>query len=129
MTVLRASGWRFGPASKGAGTEEASVVFSSRDGCDKRRGGCDKRIDRLNEQHSNGQHESRQNGPRRPTVMRFAGAGIELAGACLAGGLLGYVVDRFVLQGDEQWGFLVGGLLGFAIGMTNLIRLAMKFNQ
>ncbi|MEX0824516.1 MAG: AtpZ/AtpI family protein [Pirellulaceae bacterium] len=70
-----------------------------------------------------------QRGPRRPTVMRFAGAGIELAGACLAGGLIGYIVDRFLLQAAEQWGFLIGGLLGFALGMANLIRLAMKFNR
>lgn len=60
--------------------------------------------------------------------MRFAGAGIELAGAVLVLALIGHGIDRY-LDSSRPWGLLIGGLIGFSIGMGNLFRLASKFNQ
>ncbi|WP_164101998.1 AtpZ/AtpI family protein [Candidatus Laterigemmans baculatus] len=64
----------------------------------------------------------------RPNRMRFAGAGIELAGAVLVLALIGHGIDRY-LNPTRPWGLLLGGLIGFAIGMGNLFRLAKKLNQ
>lgn len=60
--------------------------------------------------------------------MRFAGAGIELAGAVLVLALIGHLIDRYI-EPTRPWGLLIGGILGFAIGMANLFRLAKKLNQ
>ncbi|WP_153555228.1 AtpZ/AtpI family protein [Roseimaritima sediminicola] len=54
---------------------------------------------------------------------RLAGLGMELAGVILVGTGLGYVVDRFVLGAAQPWGLIVGCLLGFAVGMANLVRV------
>jgi F0F1-type ATP synthase assembly protein I len=59
--------------------------------------------------------------------MRFAGMGVELAGAFLVGALLGHAVDRFLLTAERPWGMLVGGLLGFTAGMARLIQLARAY--
>ncbi|XZE56821.1 AtpZ/AtpI family protein [Planctomycetaceae bacterium SH139] len=64
----------------------------------------------------------------RPSSLRFAGAGIELAGAVLVSAGLGFAADTFFAwEGD--WGFLIGGLLGFALGLANLLRLAAAYNR
>ena len=60
--------------------------------------------------------------------MRFAGAGIELAGAVLVLALVGHLVDRYA-GFSRPWGLLSGGLIGFTLGMGNLFRLAKKLNR
>jgi len=59
--------------------------------------------------------------------MRFAGMGVELAGAFLVGALLGHACDRFLLTAERPWGLLIGGLLGFAAGMARLVQLARAY--
>ena len=64
----------------------------------------------------------------RPSPLRFAGAGIELAGIVLVSAGLGFAADNFFAwEGD--WGFLIGGLSGFAVGLANLLRLAAAYNR
>lgn len=63
-----------------------------------------------------------------PSMMRFAGAGIELAGAVLVTAGVGYLIDLF-FELERPWGVAIGAFLGFVIGMVNFIRLAMKVNR
>lgn len=63
-----------------------------------------------------------------PSAMRFAGAGIELAGVILAMAGLGYLLDTY-FHFSRAYGVLTGTLLGFAVGMARLFRLAIKFNR
>lgn len=71
----------------------------------------------------------RRSDSARPTVLRFAGAGVELAGMVLGGGFLGHLLDRYVLTMDRPWGLIGGTLIGFAAGMSHLILLANRFNR
>lgn len=64
----------------------------------------------------------------KPDYLRFAGAGLELAGAAIVPAGIGYLVDNH-FQWENPWGFLVGGILGFSAGMYNFIRLANKLNK
>jgi len=63
-----------------------------------------------------------------PSAIRFAGAGIELAGVILAMAGVGYLLDSY-LHFPRAYGVLTGALLGFALGMTRFFCLAMKFNR
>ena len=60
--------------------------------------------------------------------MRLAGAGIELAGSFLVLAGLGYLVDGY-FGWSGPWGFITGGILGFVIGLTRLMRLAIQYNR
>lgn len=44
----------------------------------------------------------------------------EFVGGIIAGGLLGWVVDRFA--GTSPWGLIILLMLGFAAGVRNLLR-------
>ncbi|MBP0580106.1 AtpZ/AtpI family protein [Labrys sp. LIt4] len=44
----------------------------------------------------------------------------EFVGGIVAGGLLGWVVDRFA--GTSPWGLIIFLMLGFAAGVRNLLR-------
>ena len=56
--------------------------------------------------------------------LRYAGLGLELAGAVAILTLLGWWIDgRF---GTAPWGVLLGALLGMTGGMVNLVREAMS---
>ncbi|MGJ4854680.1 AtpZ/AtpI family protein [Labrys sp. KB_33_2] len=44
----------------------------------------------------------------------------EFVGGIIAGGLLGWVVDRFV--GTSPWGLIIFLMLGFGAGIRNLLR-------
>jgi ATP synthase protein I len=46
----------------------------------------------------------------------------ELVGGVLVGGVIGYMLDRWL--GISPWGFIVFVLLGFVAGMLNLMRSA-----
>ncbi len=48
----------------------------------------------------------------------------EFAGGIFAGGLLGWLADRFL--GLSPWGLVVGILLGFATGMYNLLKASER---
>jgi F0F1-type ATP synthase assembly protein I len=62
------------------------------------------------------------------TTWQFAGAGLERAGTVLVCRALGYAIDSY-LGSDERLGTAGGALLGFAAGMTRLIRLALSMNR
>ncbi|WP_197452749.1 AtpZ/AtpI family protein [Rosistilla oblonga] len=64
----------------------------------------------------------------KPSYLRFAGAGLELAGAMFVPATIGYLIDSHFMW-QTPWGFLIGGILGFSAGMYNFIRLANKLNQ
>jgi ATP synthase protein I len=72
-------------------------------------------------------------GPEKPSTgeasaMRqwssMAGIGVEFVAALVVPGLIGYWVDRKF--GTAPWGLLVGGGLGFAAGLINLVRVGNK---
>ena len=60
--------------------------------------------------------------------MRITGVGFELAGSVLVLGGLGYWLDQHAFW-QGPWGFVGGGLLGFALGMVSLFRLSQKYNR
>ena len=62
------------------------------------------------------------------SYMRFAGAGLELAGSMLVPAAIGFAIDRYLVW-STPWSFLVGGVLGFTAGMYNFVRTANKHNH
>ena len=58
--------------------------------------------------------------PKPPTWVAMSGLGFEFVGAILLPGALGWWIDR--KAGTTPWIMLVGGLLGFAIGLRLLMR-------
>lgn len=58
----------------------------------------------------------------RPPYMRFAGAGLELAGSTLVLAYLGHLVDGWI-GWQQPWGMVAGALLGMSAGMYRLYRL------
>ena len=59
---------------------------------------------------------------------RMGGLGMEVAGAVVAGALLGWGFDH--LRGKAaSTGLLVGSLMGIVVGMWSLIRGALKLNR
>ena len=58
---------------------------------------------------------------------RMAGLAMQTSSEVIAGALLGWVVDRWA--GTSPTWLLVGGIAGIAVGLTTLIRGAMKANR
>ena len=73
--------------------------------------------------------DAQRTGGDRPTMLRFAGAGMELAGIVLGAGFIGHLLDRNVFAMERPWGLIVGMLLGFAAAMGHLFVLAKRFNR
>jgi ATP synthase protein I len=55
---------------------------------------------------------------------RLAGSAGEFAGGVLVGAVGGWGIDHWL--GTEPWGLVVGTLVGFAIGMLALVKLAKE---
>lgn len=66
-------------------------------------------------------------GKDRPSWIRFAGLGVELASAVAGFTLVGYWVDRHFSV--RPWGLLVGLALGLIGGTYNLIRAAIAASK
>jgi F0F1-type ATP synthase assembly protein I len=66
---------------------------------------------------------------RRETSIgwRMAGLGLQTSSEVVAGALIGWGVDRWL--DSAPTGLLVGGIAGIAVGLTTLIRGAMKANR
>jgi F0F1-type ATP synthase assembly protein I len=66
---------------------------------------------------------------RRETSIgwRMAGIGMQTSSEVIAGALLGWAADRW-LETSPRW-TLVGAVAGIAVGLTTLIRGAMKANK
>lgn len=66
---------------------------------------------------------------RRETSIgwRMAGIGMQTSSEVIAGALLGWAADRW-LETSPRW-TLVGAVAGIAVGLTSLIRGAMKANE
>lgn len=63
-------------------------------------------------------------GESTPSWLRYAGIGVESAGAVAVLTLVGWWVDgRF---GSAPWGTLAGAMLGLVGGLYNLVREAMS---
>ncbi|MBM4099030.1 MAG: hypothetical protein FJ260_03615 [Planctomycetes bacterium] len=58
---------------------------------------------------------------------RMAGIGIQTSSEVAAGALLGMAVDWW--RGQGTTGLLVGGIVGIIVGMTSLLRGAVKLNR
>ncbi|WP_168563742.1 AtpZ/AtpI family protein [Crateriforma spongiae] len=63
-----------------------------------------------------------------PATRRLAGVGVELAGGALGFGAIGYLADRWI-GWQTPWLAVVGVLMGFALGMYRLIRMANEISQ
>lgn len=61
--------------------------------------------------------------PRRHLLL--VGAGMELAACFMVPTYIGYSIDRY-FHSEIMWRAAVGGLLGFAFGMYNLVRLTKR---
>jgi len=59
--------------------------------------------------------------------MRMAGLGFQTSSEVGAGALLGYLFDWW--RGQGTMGLVVGGVLGIIVGMTSLLRGAMRINR
>lgn len=64
---------------------------------------------------------------REPNPWRYAGAGLELAGAVGVLALIGYGLDRW--WDTEPWFFLGGATVGIVGGLYNLIKGVMDDNK
>ena len=53
--------------------------------------------------------------------------GLELAGAAIICGLIGWYIDRRL--DSEPWGILIGGGIGFVGGFYVFIKQALKANR
>lgn len=60
--------------------------------------------------------------------LRFAGAGLELAGSTIVLATLGYWLDR-KLGNVTPIAMALGGLIGFAAGMLRFVRLAIEVSR
>ncbi|MBU3684013.1 MAG: AtpZ/AtpI family protein [Phycisphaerales bacterium] len=58
---------------------------------------------------------------------RMAGLGMQTSSEVVAGALIGWAVDRWL--GSSPTGLLIGGIAGIAVGLTTLIRGAMRANR
>ncbi|MFM8873192.1 MAG: hypothetical protein ACKOJI_07565 [Phycisphaerales bacterium] len=58
---------------------------------------------------------------------RMAGIGIQTSSEVIAGALLGMAFDWW--RGGGNFGLLVGGVCGIAVGMTSLLRGAVRVNR
>ena len=57
----------------------------------------------------------------------MAGIGFQTSSEVAAGALLGLGFDWW--RGEGSTGVLIGGIVGIVVGMTSLIRGAMKLNR
>jgi F0F1-type ATP synthase assembly protein I len=66
---------------------------------------------------------------RRETSIgwRMAGLGLQTSSEVVAGALIGWGIDRWLDSAPK--GLLFGGIAGIAVGLTTLIRGAMKANR
>ncbi len=56
--------------------------------------------------------------------------GTQLVGSIIAGTLLGWLADKYLLHsGATPWGLIVGFMLGVASGFVNLVRVANRLNK
>ena len=60
--------------------------------------------------------------PTRPGPMRFAGAGVELAGTILLSMFLGNQLDRAIAW-DQAWCMVIGALIGLMFSMVRFYLL------
>ena len=58
---------------------------------------------------------------------RMAGIGFQTSSEVAAGALIGMAFDWW--RGSGSTGLLVGGIAGIVVGMTSLLRGAMKLNR
>ena len=58
---------------------------------------------------------------------RMAGLGMQTSSEVVAGALIGWGLDHW-LESSPTW-LLAGGIAGIAVGLTTLIRGAMKANK
>jgi hypothetical protein len=78
--------------------------------------------------HGTASDPNRQRGMIPQESLRFAGAGLELAGSTIVLATLGYWLDR-KLGNATPIAMALGGLLGFAAGMLRFVRLAMDVSR
>jgi ATP synthase protein I len=71
-----------------------------------------------------GETPSRQEDSAASLALRFGG---EFGAAILVGSLLGFAIDHFAHT--DPWGLVIGLGLGFAAGVTNVVRLARAYNR
>ena len=57
-------------------------------------------------------------------ALRFGG---EFGAAILVGALIGFAIDHFLHT--DPWGLVIGLGLGFAAGVTNVVRVARSYNS
>ena len=58
---------------------------------------------------------------------RMAGLGMQTSSEVVAGALVGWVIDRWA--GTSPTWLLVGGIAGIVVGLSTLIRGAMRANR
>ena len=78
--------------------------------------------------HGTASDPNRQRGMIPQESLRFAGAGLELAGSTIVLATLGYWLDR-KLGNATPIAMALGGLLGFAAGMLRFVRLAIDVSR
>jgi hypothetical protein len=78
--------------------------------------------------HGKASDPNRQRGMIPQDSLRFAGAGLELAGSTIVLATLGYWLDR-KLGNATPIAMALGGLLGFAAGMLRFVRLAIDVSR
>jgi F0F1-type ATP synthase assembly protein I len=79
-------------------------------------------------EQSNRPRDSRARRERETSIgWRMAGLGMQTSSEVIAGAAVGWAIDRWT--GSAPVGLLVGGVAGIAVGLTTLIRGAMRANR
>jgi len=73
---------------------------------------------------SNPQHSPRQPDQAPGDWWRIAGIGFEFIAAVAVLAAIGLGIDKWL--GSNPWGVLAGCVLGFVVGLTQLVRSAKK---
>ena len=63
------------------------------------------------------------------SLGKAMGIGTALVGSIIGGGLLGWLVDSYLIKSTTPWGLMVGFLLGTFSGFANMIRIANELNK
>ncbi|MFN0132923.1 MAG: AtpZ/AtpI family protein [Phycisphaerales bacterium] len=63
----------------------------------------------------------------RSRVVRMSAIGTDFAVSVAAGGVIGWLIDRW--GGTRPWGLLVGLLLGLGVGFVRFVREALALTR
>lgn len=112
---------------KGEGPGSGNLSSSDKSNFERRVSDLDKRLDDARAQQAAKEPDYDSAAVRSRGMAYGLRMASELVGAVLVGGLIGYVLDRWL--GTTPWLFLIFFFLGFAAGILNVLRAFTKLQE